>query len=326
MTEDATALSRWFDEYVPEYAPERYAPLIRQAVRRTGPATLKAARMAAGMLSGLVLWADETGLEVTAEVLFDRDVIDRYVAREMGPLGYAPSSRVSAHWQFRVLALANGSPTPVLGAGQAYRVPRADPRPYTAADVDGFLTWADAMPNPINRHGLLAVLAATLGAGLRSRDLVPLPGTCITSGRPPGTVRVTVSGGTHPRTVTVLDRYAHLLHLVGRAAGARWVVRPDRTGTQPLLTTAVNSMIRDPRLSVLTASRCRATWVCGHLAAGTRLDVLVEAGGFSSTEGLQLFLSGIPETTPDRAVALLREPRRGQPRPRVPTLRDGDRT
>ena len=39
---------------------------------------LRGYRPLLGALSGLVLWAQETGLDVVAEVLLVRDVIDRY--------------------------------------------------------------------------------------------------------------------------------------------------------------------------------------------------------------------------------------------------------
>lgn len=317
---DASVAS-WLAAYEPEYAPARFGPLIRESVQRAAPATVVAARLAAGMLSGLVMWADETGLDVTAGVVFDREVIDRYVAHAMGPLGYAPASRVSAHWQLRALALANGAP-PGPGERRVYRVPRPAVEPYSPAEVDGFLAWADAKRNPVHRRALLAVLAGTLGAGLTRLELAALPGVAIT-GAASGTVRVAVRAGAHPRVVTALDRYAGLLLDAGRHAGREWVVRPDMSGTETRVTTAVNTMTRDPRLPVLTVSRCRSTWVCGHLTAGTRLDVLVEAGGFAGPEGLAGFLSVLPERAPDLDFGLLRRPRRGQPRPRVPALHPG---
>ncbi len=320
MTGDGTALTRWFDAYVPRYAPERYAPLIRDAVRRAAPTTVGAARQAAGMLSGLVMWADETGMDVTPEVLFDQSVIDRYVTRAMVDLGYGPGSRVTAHWRLRVIAEAHDTAPTGARTRPVYRVPRPGALPYSPADVDGFVVWADAMRNPVNRHALLAMLGATLGAGLRAQEVAVLPGASITAGTPAGPVRVRIRGGTHPRTVTVLDRYADLLREAGCRAGPDWVVRPDRTGTDAVLATVVNKMIRDPRLPAFTLSRCRATWVCGHLTAGTRLDVLVAAGGFEDPNGLKGFMEGVPETAPDRSVAQLRAPRRGQPQPMLPLL------
>ena len=323
MTGDAVAL--WLDAYAPEYAPARYGPLIQDAVRRLEPDTVKAARFAAGVLSGLVMWADEAGLDVTVDALLDREVIDRYVSREMGPLGYAPASRVSAHWQLRSLAAVSGRALPGAGPGGVYRADRPGASPYGPADVDGFLGWAHAMRSPVNRHALLAVLTATLGAGLTRNDLAGLPGTAVTRDARGGCTRVAVRAGARPRTVTVLDRYAFPLLDLARRAGPRWLVRPDLTGTEDLVTVAVNSMRRDARLPMLTASRCRATWVCGHLTAGTRLDVLVDAGGFAGADGLAPFLAAASRVPPARAAGLLREPRRGQPTPLVPPLRPRDR-
>jgi len=304
----------WLDQYVPDLAGPEHAQMIREAVRRACPGTVGAAGTMAGSVSGYVMWAQDTGLPVTHRVLFDPETIDRYVAVAMGTLGYGPATRMSAHSQLYAVAGASGYPVPATG--HRYRSARPGSRPYTGSETDGLVVWADAQRSPRTRHALLAVLGLTLGAGLTARDVAGLLGSDIRRGPHPAAVRVTVRGGDRPRTVPVLTRYADLVEEHALTAGEHWVVRPDKPGDAKLLSDYIHKARPDASLPMLSPARCRATWIRGHLEAGTRLDVLIGAAGHTNVASLY---SHVRSASPvDQAP--FRDPRRGQGRPAVPVL------
>lgn len=114
----------------------------------------------------------------------------------------------------------------------------------------------------------------------------------------------------------VLARHADLVDEQALHAGERWIVRPDRSPTVKRISAYIHSQHPDPRLPLLSPSRCRATWIRSHLLAGTRLDVLMAAAGYTTVMDLQPHLKSMPQPGP----ASLRDPRRGQPSPAVPSL------
>ncbi len=70
----------------------------------------------------------------------------------------------------------------------------------------------------------------------------------------------------------------------------------------------INRAQRAPDAPPLLQSRCRITWLCDHLAAGTRLDVIAAAGGFAHAEKDQTRSPGSSTPcAPDDAVATLRD-------------------
>ena len=110
-----------------------------------------------GALSGLVLWADQVGLDVVPEVLLARDVIDRYAA--VGMEGYSDSAPAQAlppgdhddgpYTRPEIDALG----TCVLAAAQARR-PGPAARPQTALSTPP--SAPERRRPPLTRGGLRA--------------------------------------------------------------------------------------------------------------------------------------------------------------------------
>lgn len=259
------------------------------------------------MISGLVYWFEQQGMDVTRERLLDLGLIARYA--DEGLLNLAPNTRKNVLTSLRTFVRAD--------RGRLFtdhREPsprdRGDPKqPYSPAQVDDLLAWAAAESTAHRRHAVLAIAGLSLGAGLTSDDIETVRGSDVTT-RPDGTVTVTV-GGDRPRTTVALRRYEPLLRSAADFTGPRWIVNPSMDPTtDPERNWVAGQLGHLPRPTSgphFTVVRARITWTCVHLAAGVPLHVLADAAGVTAESLARYaeFLTPLPE--PD-ARRLLRGP------------------
>jgi len=293
-------------EYRPGLASERYAGLIAAMAAAVGPVSKDDASGVLGALSGLVLWAQETGLDVEPEVLLARDVVDRYVA--VGLREYADSTRRHVRRHLDRVAAAHGltGPPRVRGSVTGDEPPE---EPYTAMEVDALLSWADGQPSARRRRSLLALLALGLGCGLTNAGIRGVAGTDVAV-EGDGTVLVRV-GGDRPRDAVCARRFERLLASLAPDAGSRWLVDPL---TVPRDVQAVVEIVHGARpgagVPSLAPQRCRATWLLERMAAGVRVDVLAAAAGMADAQDLFARRAWQLDPEPeDRARAALRTAR-----------------
>ena len=126
-----------------------------------------------------------------------------------------------------------------------------------------------------------------IGAGLRPGELAALRGT--DAARAGGQVIVHVSGGPAPRMVPVAARYAGRALQLARRGGDGFVFRPgpaDRGYKNFVNCLRRASLAADPAAPRLSAGRCRASFICDHLAAGTPVPVLLAITGIAEPESL----------------------------------------
>ncbi len=97
-----------------------------------------------------------------------------------------------------------------------------------------------------------------------------------------------VTAGPAPRTVPVAARYAGRALDLAREAGAGFVFRPGPAGRagKNFASIFAQRLARDPSAPALPAGRCRASFICGHLAAGTPLPSLLAIAGIAEAESL----------------------------------------
>ncbi|MBC7677663.1 MAG: hypothetical protein H7233_01535 [Pseudorhodobacter sp.] len=297
----AERAARW----TPRLADPADAPLLRDLALAAGPADARTVVFILSALSGLAFWAADTGRTVTAESLTDPGVIARY--EQVGMPGSSfPTRRRARDYLDRVSAAHRGGPAAPRPPGAPKR---AYERPYTAPEVDALLRWAQGQPSNLKHHALLSVLALGLGAGLSTADARTVHGTDV-SEEPNGRLTVRV-GGPHPRLVPVRCRYERLLAGLAATAGGDWLVSPGMLPTRDGgARKEWEEAPKDPNVPGLTLRRCRVTWLCEHLAAGTRLDVLAQAAGLAS--GHILAQQRVPQLRPEPpadAAAALRDAR-----------------
>ncbi len=173
------------------------------------------------------------------------------------------------------------------------------PPPYSPAERAELAAVAAAQRDPAKRASALAMVVFGIGAGLRPGELVALRGSDVT--RHGRQVAVRVSGPA-ARLVPVAPRYAGRPELA-RCAGNGFVFRPgpaDR-GYKNFVTNFALGLAADPAAPRLTLSRCRSSFICGHLAAGTPVGELLAITGICQAESLARYARHV-EGAPSKAV------------------------
>jgi integrase len=249
-----------------------------------------AGSVTAPALRGLSRFADARGIPASWEFLLDYDVIEAFCVA--GLAARASSTRGTYRSALYRLAEAGRGPpgqraTPFPGA-------RA-PAPYSPAERAELAAIAAAQRDPAKRASALALVVFGIGAGLRPGELVALRGGDVTRyGRQ---VSVHVSGPA-ARVVPVTADYAGRAWKLARRAGSGHVFRPgtaDR-GYKNFVTDFALGLAADPAAPRMSLRRARAGFICGHLAAGTPVGVLLAITGIAEAGSLARYarhVSGI---------------------------------
>jgi integrase len=244
-------------------------------------------------LRGLSRFADARGIPASWEFLLDYDVIEAFcVAGLAGLAGRASSTRGTYRSALYRLAEAGHGPpgqraTPFPGA-------RA-PAPYSQGERAELAAIAAAQRDAAERASALALVVFGIGAGLRPGELVALRGGDVT--RHGRQVSVHVSGPA-ARVVPVTADYAGRAWELARRAGSGHVFRPgtaDRS-YKNFVTDFALGLAADPAAPRMSLRRARAGFICGHLAAGTPVGVLLAITGIAEAGSLARYarhVSGI---------------------------------
>jgi integrase len=196
--------------------------------------------------------------------------------------GARPSTRGTYRSALYRLALpVHGAPgqrgTPFAGA--------RPPAPYSPAERAELSAIAAAQRDAARRASALTVVVFGIGAGLRPGELVALRGSDVT--RHGRRVSVQVSGPA-ARVVPVTPAYAGRAAGLAAAAGQAHLFRPGPAGRgyKNFVTNFARALTADPAASRLTPGRCRSSFICDHLAAGTPLRELLAITGICQAESL----------------------------------------
>ena len=235
------------------------------------------------------------GLPASAVSLLDYDVIEAFCVAALRDR--AASTRGTYRSVLYALAgEVHGPPscaaTPFAGAPA--------PAPYSRDEQAELISVARAQRSPAKRASALAMIWFGIGAGLRPGELAALRGTHVARAGSGVVVRV---AGPAPRTVPGAGRYEPLLENLALRAGDGFVFRPgpaDR-GYKNFVTGFAGRLTADPAASRLSMGRCRATFICGHLAAGTPLAGLLAITGIGEAGSLARYARHV-EGAPSRAV------------------------
>jgi integrase len=236
--------------------------------------------VAATAARGLCRFAKARGIPPGREFLLDYDVIEAFCVA--GLPGRASSTRGTYRSAlYRLAGPVHGAPgqraTPFAGADA--------PPPYSPAERAGLAALAAAQRDPARRRSALAVVVFGIGAGLRPGELVALRGSDVIRRGRRVTVRV---GGPAARVVPVTAAYAGRAAGLAVGAGHAHLFRPgpaDR-GYKNFVTNFACTLAADPAAPRLTLGRCRSSFICGHLAAGTPVGELLAITGICQAESL----------------------------------------
>jgi integrase len=254
------------------------------AAGRAGPALRRLSR-----------FARTRGVPAGREFLLDYDVIEAFCVA--GLARRACSTRGTYRSAlYRLAAPVHGGPrqrgTPVAGA--------TPPAPYSPAERAELAAVAAAQRDPARRRSAMALVVFGIGAGLRPGELVMLRGSDVTRH---GRQVVVQAGGAAARVVPVTSRYAGRAAELARGAGTGYLFRPgpaDR-GYKNFVTNFARSLTADPAAPRLTVSRCRSSFICGHLADGTPVGELLAVTGIRQAESLARYARHV-EAAPSKAV------------------------
>ena len=236
---------------------------------------------ARSVLAGLARFAAGQGIAASPEWLLDFDVVEAFCVR--GCAGRASSTCGTYRSVLYLLAapvhgVAGRRGTPFAGSGAL--------APYQLTERAELAAVAAAQRDPARRASALAMVVFGIGAGLRPGELAALRGAGVA--RAGGQVIVHVTGGPAARTVPVHPRYAGRALALARAAGGQFVFCPgpaDR-GYKNFVNVFAARLAADPAAPRMSAGRCRASFICDHLAAATPVPVLLEVSGITEPESL----------------------------------------
>jgi len=236
-------------------------------------------RRAVVVVRRLVSFASAQGIAPVPGQLFDHDVIEAFCVQ--GLTGCSSSTRGTYRSVLDTLAASLHEVPPRRGT--PFPGARA-PAPYTPWQRAELVAMVSAQPQPAARRSALAMWWCGLGAGLRPGELVALRGRDISGHGASVVVRVP---GLR-RRVPVAERHAAAMMEMARHAGDDVVFRPGGAVRhyKNFINNFARHLVADPAVPRLSMGRCRASFICDHLAAGTALDELVAIAGLCEVESL----------------------------------------
>jgi integrase len=179
-------------------------------------------------------------------------------------------------------------------------------KPYSRAEIGGFLALADAQPATARRMRAAGLVCLGAGAGLIRSDLRDVRGSDISCRS--GGVIVQVRGP-RARAVPVLARYQDRLLAAAAFAGTALICGGTGTSRRNITYPLVSALDGGTGLPRLDTSRLRATWLadCGQ-ALG--LATFMHAAGISCSQRLGDLVAGLEPAGEAEAVRLLGAARR----------------
>jgi integrase len=289
--EVAAYIGRWRPLSVSHEA----AAFARQVVPLAVPAGRERAKnllWAAGKLADYGLGL---GLEPVPEVLLHPSVAERFTRCAPGVSGVA---RRTLRTNLRFIGRRV---VPHLYPADLPLPRERAKRPYSPAEIAGFLALADAQPTMERRMRAAGLVCLGAGAGLIRGDLRDARGTDVACRS--GGVVIDVRGR-RPRTVPVLARYHAPLLAAARFAGSGLVCGGAETGRRNITSPLIAALDGGAGLPRLDTSRLRATWLagCGELLG---LATFMHAAGISCSQRLGDLVAGLEPAGEADAIRLL---------------------
>ena len=258
---------------------------------------------------GLIAKVSEAqGMPLTAEAVLDRARIDRFLAHECKHLSEHGRSAYRSRLDVIAGALLHGQnetawPRAVYGNNDTTE-------PWTEPEAAEVVLWVTGLRPRTRKERMTTLLALTLGAGQRRRDLVTVTGDHVTVDAHGVHVTVPASPSEPERTVTVARSFEAEVVAAADRAGSNLLLAPDRTtlGVDTLTRSIDTANASAPGVTY-SIRRARNTWLCRHLLAGTPLPVLMQHAGLTTTAHLQDLLPFLPKVDQTVGQAWMRNAR-----------------
>jgi integrase len=290
------AVARAVAAYAPRSLPPAAAGFAREVVGRAAPVTAPRARALLFAASRLAGFGDSVGLELSAGVLLHASVIERFTLE--GCRSVSPATRRTLRTNLRALARATERyppPVPVALARERAK------RPYSAAEIDGYLRLAGAQSTRARRMRAGALVCLGAGAGVIAGELRHVRGSDVVARA--GGVLVVISGR-RARSVPVLERYQQPLLGAAAFAGGRLIVGGREPGRRNVSDELCAALSADGSLPRLESGRLRSTWLVA-CAERIGLQAFMQAAGISCRQRLGDLAAQLPQATEPELMALL---------------------
>jgi len=285
--------------YIARWQPWSVSPqaaaFAREVITRTGPHGQERAKNLLWAAGKLADYAIGLGLEPVPEVVLHPSVAERFT--RCAP-GLSPVARRTLRTNLRFIGRRVA---PQLYPADLPLPRERSKRPYSPAEISGFLALADAQPTTERRMRAAALVCLGAGAGLIRGDLRDVRGSDIAPRS--GGVVVTVRGA-RPRTVPVLARYHARLLAAARFAGDGLVLCGTDPGRRNLTHPLVAALDGGSGLPRLDTSRLRATWLA-EAADLLGLATFMHAAGITCSQRLGDLVAGLEPAGEAEAVRLL---------------------
>lgn len=282
--------------YAPRSLSAQAAGFVRMVVAEAAPRTPGRAKALLFAASRLARFGEQAGLELSAAVLLDPSVIERFIVTSERTI--SPATRRTLRTNLRALARAlqaHPQPAPVA-------LPRERAKtPYLEAEIDGYLRLAACQSTRARRIRSSALVCLGAGAGVVAGELRAVRGTDVQQRAGGVIVRV---GGRRARSVPVLARYQQPLLAAAAFAGENLIVggrEPGRRNVSDLLCAALST---DRSLPRLEPGRLRSTWLvaCAQLIG---LPAFMQAAGIRCSQRLGDLVAQLPPVAEEDLLALL---------------------
>ena len=276
------------------------AAFARDVITQTGPEGRERAKNLLWAAGKLADYAIPLGLEPVPEVLLHPSSVERFARCAPGLSGVARRT-LRTNLRFigrRVVPQFYPADLPL---------PRERAKkPYSPAQIDGYLALADAQPTMERRIRAAGLVCLGAGAGLIRSDLRDVRGTDVACRS--GGVLVAVRG-VRARTVPALARYHETLLACARFAGSGLVCGGADPGRRNITSPLVAALDGGSGLPRLDTSRLRATWLA-DCAEQLGLATFMHAAGISCCQRLGDLVAGLEPAGEAEAVRLLGAARR----------------
>ena len=284
----AADVSRHIDRYTPKIPLEFWELIevfVRAAVNDAQPTRIDTAKNWLNAVAYLVAWCVQTAcLEITREVVFATETIDRYVNEADIPIGHSRGTTRS-----RLYDVADRLVGPQERSGEYERYPRsATPAPYSRKEKSQLRSLMVSQSTNYRRRNLGVLYGLGAGAGLSAGEMLSVLRDDVSS--TPSGLTVVVSG-TRARVVPVVAEWEDVLEeALGVMPADELLLLPTRTN--PAGYHALSCFVNRCRSTSVhpNSQRLRSTWLVAHLNAGTPLPLLVRAAGLTSMSMFDKYL------------------------------------
>lgn len=299
-------ISQVIGNYCPDVVPndvwKLVAPEVRAWVLACDPGHRRRALQLLHAAAHLGAWCVSEQVPVRSDTALRDTTIERFCAAAVRDGRHSTTTRSTIRSRLRCLAAHQNVP-----GNRPASPPLARSRvrpPYTASEIAAFLSLARNQGSRDKRSRLLALLYCGLGAGcapadfrnLRGHDIGRLDDRCVV---------VNITSG-RARQVPVLERYGPGLFDIANECGQNFLLggrKPDRRSVTTSLLARVEG---GADLPALEPGRLRSTWLATHLAAGTRMDILMTAAGLDTPTTIVDLVAHLTPVESDTARTSLR--------------------